>query len=68
MEAVEELSKLLFVHVMAIGKSGGGISRKSIRENFPGMSMAKALKTFVKEVLRGVFTFVDWTRVAGNRL
>ena len=48
-EAVEELSKLLFVHVMAIGKGNGGISRKSIRENFPGMSIAKALKTFVKE-------------------
>jgi type I restriction-modification system DNA methylase subunit/transcriptional regulator with XRE-family HTH domain len=48
-EAVEELSKLLFVHVMAIGKGSVGISRKSIRENFPGMSIAKALKTFVKE-------------------
>ena len=49
-EAVEELSKLLFVHVMAIGKGSGGISQKSMRENFPGMSMAKALKTFVKEI------------------
>ena len=49
-EAVEELSKLLFVHVMAIGRGSGGISQKSMRENFPGMSMAKALRTFVKEI------------------
>ena len=49
-EAVEELSKLLFVHVMAIGKGNEGISQKCMRENFPGMSMAKALKTFVKEI------------------
>ncbi len=49
-EAVEELSKLLFVHVMAIGKGSGGISQKSMRENFPGMSMAKALRTCVKKV------------------
>ena len=49
-EAVEELSKLLFVHVMAIGKGSGGISQKSMRENFPEMSMAKALRTCVKEV------------------
>ena len=48
-EAVEELSKLLFVHVMAIGKGSEGISRKSIRESFPRMSIAKALKIFVKE-------------------
>lgn len=49
-EAVEELAKLLFVHVMAIGKGNGGISQKNMRENFPGMSMAKALRTFVKEI------------------
>ena len=49
-EAIEELSKLLFAHVMAIGKGNGGISQKSIREKFPRISITQALRSFVKEI------------------
>ena len=48
-EAIEEMSKLLFAHVMSIGKSNVGISHKSIRQRFPQLIITKALRSFVKD-------------------